>query len=186
MKVIPLNCNHCGAPLEVSAKARFVTCGFCEKQLAIEHTGTGYSTALIEDIKDTTDKLVRDVEEIKSNVELERLDAGWHRTRQRHMVSDKEGRMSLPTKTGAVVGGGAVAVFGVIWMIFAGTITGGAVSMGAPFPIMVFPLFGIVFIFIGLANAAIAFNKADRYERDWNSYRRERSKLVSEINRRSE
>lgn len=54
MKVIPLNCNHCGAPLEVAAKAKFVTCGFCNTRLSIQQTGSTYSTEVLEDLKETT------------------------------------------------------------------------------------------------------------------------------------
>ena len=35
MRTIALQCNHCGAPLQVSESARFVTCTHCGTQLTI-------------------------------------------------------------------------------------------------------------------------------------------------------
>lgn len=30
MRLISVNCNHCGAPLEVAEEVRFVTCAYCK------------------------------------------------------------------------------------------------------------------------------------------------------------
>lgn len=182
MKVISLNCNHCGAPLEVSAKARFVTCGFCDARLAIEHTGNSYSTAVIEELKETTAQLSRDVAELKSGSAIEKLDADWERKRKHHLVTGKHGQQSLPTKGGAVVGGIVITLFGCFWTIMAGTIVAGGLSIGAPGPIAIFPLFGILFVAFGIYNAFSAHSKADAYERDLKRYQSERRRLVAELN----
>ena len=130
MKVIPLNCNHCGAPLEVAAKAKFVTCGFCNTRLSIQQTGSTYSTEVLEDLKETTEQIARDVEAIKHSTAIEQLDRQWERDRMSHMVTNKSGQHSLPTKGGAMVAGGVVVGFGVIWTVIATAMASAASSMG--------------------------------------------------------
>lgn len=178
MKVLSLNCNHCGAPLEVSAKARFLTCGFCDARLAVEQTGNSYSTAVIEELQETTQRLSRDVEELKASSAIEQLDAAWDRKRKQHLVSDKNGRQSLPTKGSSVVGGIVVVVFGLFWM----SVTLGMASRG-PGSFALFPLFGLVFIGAGIFGAINAFGKAEAYQRDLRKYQAERRRLVSEAQR---
>lgn len=176
MKVISLNCNHCGAPLDVSAKARFVTCGFCEARLSIQHTGSSYSTVLLEELKDTTEQLARDVAEIKSNSEIDRLDKQWQRTRSRHLITNKNGRQSMPTKGGAIASGILIAGFGLFWMIMASGIASAGSGMGAPGVFSLFPLFGLLFIGFGVYNAFRVHAKAEAYEKDQRKYRDQRQR----------
>lgn len=179
MKIIALNCNHCGAPLEVPAKARFVTCGFCEAKLAVEHTGNSYSTSVLEDLKQTTEQIARDVAAIKSSTAIEKLDAQWERSRSQHMVTGKHGHQSLPTKGGAIAAGVFIAGFGLFWTIMAAGITGAGGRMGAPGVFRIFPLFGILFIAFGLFNAFRIYSKAESYEKDIRDYQRQRRELIS-------
>ena len=178
MKVISLNCNHCGAPLDVPAKARFATCGFCEAKLAIEHVGNSYSTSVLEDLKETTDKIARDVAEIKSSSEIQDLDAQWERERVQHMVTGKDGRQSLPTKSGAIVGGIFIAGFGLFWTIMAAGMTSAGARMGLPGAIRIFPLFGLLFVAFGLFMAFSTYSRAESYERANRKYLDNRRKLA--------
>ncbi|QDV41924.1 hypothetical protein Enr13x_17670 [Stieleria neptunia] len=180
MKVISLNCNHCGAPLDVPAKARFATCGFCQAKLAIEHVGNSYSTTVLDELKETTDRIARDVAEIKSSSEIKELDSRWQQERLSHMVTGKHGRQSLPTKTGAVAGGVMVAVFGLFWTIMAAGITGAGSRMGAPGVFSIFPLFGIVFIVFGVFMSFQVYSRAESYEQANQKYLDERRKLARE------
>lgn len=180
MKIISLNCNHCGAPLEVPAKARFVTCGFCEAKLTVEHTGNSYSTAVLEELQQTTRQIARDVAEMKSSTALEKLDAQWERSRKQHLVTGKHGQQSLPTKNGAVIGGVMIAGFGLFWTIMATGISGAGARMGAPGVFGIFPLFGILFIGFGVFNAFRIYSAAAAYERDQHKYRDERRRIILE------
>ncbi|OYP36365.1 hypothetical protein [Rhodopirellula sp. MGV] len=181
MKVIPLNCNHCGAPLEVDAKARFVTCSFCNARLTIRHTGSSYSTEVLDDIRETTQRIARDVEQIKSSNAIERLDQQWQNERANHLVQDKHGATHLPSKAGAIFGGGFVVLFGIFWTVMATGISSGASRAGAPGIFMIFPLFGVLFVIFGIFNAIRTFSKAESYQRDHTNYIRERRKLAEEI-----
>ena len=180
MKVISLNCNHCGAPLEVPEKARFATCGFCEAKLAIEHTGNTYSTSVLEDLKETTEKIARDVAAIKSSSKIKQLDSEWQQERLQHLVTGKNGQQSLPTKGGAVIGGIMIAGFGLFWTIMAAGITGAGARMGAPGVVRIFPLFGVLFIIGGLFMSYSIYSRAEAYERANKSYLDRRRRLARE------
>ncbi|QDV84059.1 hypothetical protein [Stieleria sp.] len=183
MKVISLNCNHCGAPLDVPAKARFATCGFCEAKLAIEHVGNSYSTTVLDELKETTAQIAKDVAEIKSSSEIKELDSRWQQERLSHMVTGKHGHQSLPTKTGAVAGGVMVAVFGLFWTIMATGISGAGSRMGAPGVFRIFPLFGVLFIAFGVFMAFRIYSRADTYERANQQYLSKRRQLAREQSR---
>jgi hypothetical protein len=66
-----------------------------------------------------------------------------------------------------VVGGVIAAVFGVFWTFM-------TISMGAP---GFFPLFGILFIGMGIFGAIHTSQKAGDYKAAESRYRRERSRL---------
>lgn len=170
MKLISLTCNHCGAPLDVPKSARFVTCSYCSARLAIHHTGTTYSTELIDEIKQTTETLVRDVEKLKGNSEIDRLDREWDRERMQFMSTNKNGVQSVPTKTPIMLGTGGVVLFGVIWTVIAGSM----------FPPMA--LFGILFVAMAIGSGIYGCKKADEFERAKQNYHRQRRGLISERN----
>ena len=81
MKLIALDCNHCGAPLEVPRKLRSVTCAFCNTKLAIKHEGSAIYTEAIEQIAAGVEKLVK-------QGEVEQLDREWE-MRRKGFVSHK-------------------------------------------------------------------------------------------------
>ena len=170
MKVISLNCNHCGAPLDVSAKARFATCGFCEARLAIEQTGNSYSTAVLDEIKDTTRKIAQHVAELKNSHELRQLEDEWNSKRNQFMVTHKNGRRSLATKNDAILGSVFAFGCGVLWLIF-------AASIGAP---VYFLLFGLVFVGAALIGGLSVYSKAEAYSRAQSDYQRRRRKILSQ------
>lgn len=172
MKVISLNCNHCGAPLDVSAKARFATCGFCEARLAIEQTGNSYSTAVLDEIKETTQQIAEDVAELKNSQELRQLDDEWNSKRNQFMVSRKDGGRSLATKSDALLGSVLAFGFGIVWVIF-------AASIGAP---SFFLLFGVIFVGAALVGGMTTYSKAEEYSRARSDYQRRRRSILSQRN----
>ncbi|WP_153556340.1 hypothetical protein [Roseimaritima sediminicola] len=174
MKLISVRCNHCGAPLEVPPTARFVTCGFCDAQLVVHHSGSAHSTELLEEIKATTDGLVEQVEQLKHREEVEQLDRQWEITQRELQVHGKDGRVSVPSKGGAIFGTVIATVFGFVWMLFAGSIVARGMRMGLPSAAALFPLFGLVFIVIGIAGGLLHYSKAQRYEQAKAQYQRRR------------
>ncbi len=98
MKLIALNCNHCGAPLEVPETANFVTCSFCETRLAVERTETTYSTTVLEQLQRKTTSLSREVAHLRLENELERLRREWEERRPSLMVRTQEGGLCVPNE----------------------------------------------------------------------------------------
>ncbi|MFG0288402.1 MAG: hypothetical protein ACF8CQ_09510 [Rhodopirellula sp. JB044] len=166
MKLLSLCCNHCGAPIEVRKSAKFVTCGYCNAHLAIHHTGSSYSTELLEEIKQTTDTLVRDVAKLKGDSEIDRLDREWEQERLEYMSTNKNGTHSVPDKGTATVMGGFVAVFGIFW----------TVGAGIAFPPMA--LFGLIFVCMSVWGIIHTCAKADQYNNAKQRYHERRRQLI--------
>jgi hypothetical protein len=171
MDTISVSCNKCGAPLEVPDKTRFLTCSHCGSRLEVQRSGGAYFTSVLEEISRNTEKMSSDLEVIRLQNDLERIDREWQMKRQGLMTHNKNGGESEPSIGGAVVGGGIAIVFGVIWMI-------GAFSMEAPF---VFPLFGFVFISIAFWNIVSSVNKSNEYESLKRQYESQRSAFLEKM-----
>lgn len=144
METVAINCNHCGAPIEVSPRTRFVTCAHCGSPLAV-HRGEGsvYTERLEEidrrtaNIEDRTTEIQDRVERLSLQAELEELDRDWERERERYMVTDSEGRTTEPSSANAALGLVAAVVFGIIALVmFAsfGSSTRGMLGSGPRLP----------------------------------------------------
>lgn len=169
--LISLRCDHCGAPIDVKAKAKFVTCGFCRANLAVHHTGSSYSTAMMEELKETTDALIKDVAQIKHNAELDRLDEHWERRRLKLLGTNKQGRQITqpPNPAVMIAVSGFVIVFALIWI-------GLAAAMFAPMA-----LFGVVFIGMVVFGLVNSFSNTNKYNAERKRYLRERQSLIEQI-----
>jgi DNA-directed RNA polymerase subunit RPC12/RpoP len=167
-QLLSVRCNHCGAPLEVSSGARFITCAHCGSQLEIKQTGSAVYTEVLGEINDRTERIERDVAEIKRQNAIEALDRQWELRRESLMVRNKNGATSEPSAIGGVIGGVVAVVFGIIW-------TAGAASAGAP---ALFPIFGVVFIFAGVIAAITQVTKASNYKYEETQYLRQRDELA--------
>ncbi len=170
MKLESITCNSCGAPLDVPEDANYVTCTHCNSRLAVHRTQSARFTEVIDDLREQVAKLTQ-------QNEVEALDREWQAERQSMLVTDKHGNSQIPTKTGTIVGGIIVSVFGAIWTILAAGITS-QIPLGEA---KLFPLFGVVFVFAGIAMSFYSYRKAEEYEKAHRSYRERRAKLLSEL-----
>ena len=173
MKLIDLTCNHCGAPLEVPAKTRFLSCTYCQSRLAVRTSGGAAYTEVLDDIASNTDRMADDLEAIRTEKEIERLDREWQMTRQGLLTHDKDGNAHLPNRAASVGGGVIAIIFGALWMVFAS-------SMGAP---GIFPLFGLVFIGFAVVSMFSGVSKSSRYsdaKRRYEDQRRDAIRKLSE------
>ena len=73
METISVQCNHCGAPLQVVEATRFVTCQFCNSRLEVKRTGSSIFTEEVAQIAKNTGKMAESLEVIALQSELERL-----------------------------------------------------------------------------------------------------------------
>jgi hypothetical protein len=181
MSLESVSCNQCGTLLHVAPDTRFVTCAHCGTPLAVHRTGTSIFTEAVGEGTPPgpapLDDVRQQLDEISREQEVARIDREWDREREQYMVTGSAGGSyvdgrhvggypvrSVPTKGGSA-GMGAVAVIGgLVWMIFVGSMGGGA-----------FALFGVVFIVFGLVMALYTWSKADAYEQAEAAYRRRRA-----------
>ncbi|HIF39888.1 MAG TPA: hypothetical protein EYQ74_02160 [Planctomycetes bacterium] len=169
MKLLALNCNQCGAPLEVPAKAKFVTCNFCSTQLSVQRTDKVAYTEAIEEIQERTRQMSEDLKHLKKQSAVEDLDRSWRRRREQFMVRSQQGELNVPSKAMATAIGTVTTIGGLLWMWF-------AMNIGAPGP---FPLFGVFFIGTGIFGAMRMSAKADDFRRSHRAYLSKRHDLLS-------
>ncbi|MEO5712485.1 MAG: hypothetical protein ABIT37_03275 [Luteolibacter sp.] len=108
MEMISVRCNHCGAPLEVGGKTRFVTCQFCNSQLEIKHSESAVFTEEVTRIADNTEKMAGSLEAIRLQNEIEQLDREWGLQQETY---DARGRTRGPQTTGQALFGMGFALF---------------------------------------------------------------------------
>ena len=203
MKLLALNCNHCGAPLEVPEKANYLTCTFCQTQLSVQRSGGAAYTEALEKLDERTEQIADDVEILKLQAELDRLDREWTSGRERYMLTNQEGVMSVPNRSAAVIGMIISTVGGLAFTTISSTVMGGGPGLGMdgpfvdidgvqyevdhgflghdPFPSNIFPMFGLAFVAFGLFIGFYALKKADKYEQAQRAYEEKRRELVQRI-----
>ena len=91
MKVITLSCNQCGAPLEVSHRAKFVTCNFCTARLEIKREAGSTWTEELEELRS-------EVKKLKTRDAVREYDQRWVEARKQYMNRNKKGEYSAPSK----------------------------------------------------------------------------------------
>ncbi|MGA0868549.1 MAG: hypothetical protein ACO3UM_06430, partial [Planctomycetota bacterium] len=96
METQAISCNHCGAPLQVPSSTRFVTCGHCGSQLRIERSKDAIFTEVLEDMRATQTEMAADLETLRLQNELERIDREWDRESHRYEIVGNDGRRSTP------------------------------------------------------------------------------------------
>jgi hypothetical protein len=169
METLDLTCGHCGAPLSAPSGTRFVTCGYCSARLEIHRSGEAIYTEVLEAIEAKTDQIAENLETIKIQNELERLDREWLQEREGYMIRGKHGATMLPSRTlGTMMTVFAVA-FGLFWTMLA----------GAMFPPMA--IFGVIFIAIAVVSGVRGLHKAGQYERGQQAYEERRRELLESL-----
>ena len=165
VKVISVQCNHCASPLDVDESTRFVTCIHCGSKLEIKRTGSAYFTSVLTRIDQATQSMAEDLGAIRQQNELERIDREWDMSRRQYAVHDPHGNTYYPGGSANTIGSIIGIVFGILWTILACAITGLAPDM-APFNIakVIFPLFGVVFVIIGIVTLTKSSTAASDYQ----------------------
>jgi hypothetical protein len=166
-----LNCNQCGASLEVPRTARYATCGQCGAQLTIQRSGTASYTQ--EESGPKLQEMALQLEELTLQNKLMRLDRDWETERESYMRTGRYGNryiptvgMSIFTGLGALVGGTVISYFTMNVVVN----VGGFSSL--------FPVFGIIVAVIGVGTALYNYNLASRFERAQAEYYEKRRQLL--------
>lgn len=171
MKLLSVKCNDCGAPLEVAESTRFVTCNHCGSQLAVQRTASSVFTEKLEQLSQKTDQIAGNLEVIRLQNELERIDREWAMERESLLVRGKEGQVHEPSGSSSLVGAFVAIMVGTGWMIFTS-------RMGAP---AIFPLFGLVFIIAGVAGAFSGHSRANRFNAARSRHETARQELLKQL-----
>jgi hypothetical protein len=176
LQALSVTCNHCGAPLEVPADTRFVTCQYCGARLEIHRSGGAAYTQVLEAIDQRTRQIADDVDTIKLQNELERLDREWAAGQAQQARMNGNGRQLSPPTNWA--GGAALATFGVLWVGVCLFMMVTAINEGAP---TIFPLVcgGMILIFLLAVIAMIS--QSGRQKEARTRYESERQRLLAAI-----
>jgi hypothetical protein len=182
MNVINLTCNHCGAPLEVAEQTKFATCRFCSSRLAIEHSESAFYTRVLEALENHTTALSQDLETIKIQNEIERLDREWEMQREPLCRRTKSGQIAEPSVSEAGCLGAFQIVFGVVWFslfLLASTASDYVLLPG---------FLSFIGLFIALSGIVVfksGVGKARHFESVRSEYELRRSRLVADLGRRN-
>lgn len=173
-KLIPLVCNHCGAPLQVPADVRFVTCSHCNTSLAVEHEGDVHFTRQLEQLADATDRIDSKLASVENQLKRQTLDLQWESDQKKLMVRRKDGDLQIPKRLDSTAGLlgmvlGMAVLFG--FGIFAASIGNGSGPGG------VFVIFLVVAGIAMFFGAMSEHQKAVRYESAKRRYQNARAKL---------
>jgi DNA-directed RNA polymerase subunit RPC12/RpoP len=170
METASIACNHCGAPLQIPGNANYVTCNHCGSNLAVRRTASVVFTETIDKLSATTEQLASQVARLERNQRLDSLDRHWQAQQKQYLVTDSKGRQHLPNETMAIIGGVMAIVFGFFWTAFAYSLS------------PAFSIFGVLFIVFGAVATSIHVKKSRQFAQAEARYRRERAKLMSELN----
>lgn len=158
-----VNCDNCGAPLQIESGTRFVTCSHCQSSLRVEHTTDGATfTRKLEELKARVEKQEEGVEVLRLRKELERLNNAWVRVQQQRMLNPTR----LPWPAAIIIAG--VGLF----------VTMMAISNG----------FTVPFAFVGLAITVGAISagvytqlNSKRPDRVYEAYHRDRTQIEEQL-----
>lgn len=170
MELKSLSCGNCGAPLQVPDAVRFLNCNHCGSSLEIKHTDSVTYCEKIAQIDERTVRIEQKLEILELERELEQLDQRWQTTRERLMVSDKNGHKSIPTIGSAMVAATLSTIFGLVFM-------GGGLSSGEGIPLAM----GLGVIVIGGCAALFTYTKASDYANAEQRYRSSRREMEDRL-----
>jgi len=94
MDTITINCDHCGAPITVGPKTRYVTCAHCGSQLVIRRGEGSIYTAQLEQLEQRTAAIQDKLDKPSLQAELDRIDRDWELEREEYVGADA--RSHLP------------------------------------------------------------------------------------------
>ena len=169
MELLSLACGHCGAPLEVPDGTRYVTCGFCSSKLEVHRSGGAIYTEVLEALQKRTAEIADDVEVLKLQNELERIDREWQADREKCVFHGENGSVIEPS-----AGCGTIVFVIVIGFAIFFTITAGCL-----FPPMAF--FGLAFIGIAIFGLFSNLKKSNEFNEKKQAYEQRRAEALQEI-----
>jgi hypothetical protein len=186
MELTKVACNSCGAPLEVPDNANFVTCRYCKAQLQVKRTQSTVFTEVLNRIDQRTADMADDLDAIRRETAIERLDREWAMRRSSLVGRTKDGSEREPSATAGLIGACVAGGFGIFWTIMAITMMSEASSHGVGPPAIIqvgFPCFGVVFVIVAIAGGIKAMTSSSAYSQEFQQYQQRREALLRDIER---
>lgn len=165
------NCNNCGAGLQAPSHTQFVTCKYCQSQLAVKQSETAVYTEVIGEIQETVAEIHENVEVIRLQNELERLDREWETEKKKYTaLLDETGNVSNESNTS---GSGLVGIIiGLAVLVF---MVKGSRSPGFE---LIIPL---LIICSSVYQIVVGGGQASLYEKAYADYRQKRAKIEAKL-----
>lgn len=167
MRTESVQCNHCGAPLELPESARFATCRHCGSPLAVHRSADVVTTEVMERVAETVEQMADQVRELRVQTELQRLASEWESERQSLLVRGKHGSVHEPSET---MGISTIVIAVVIGLFFAGFAINSGFAMGA--------FMGLVVMGIGVFSGWQILQKSQQLQLARQRYDRRRMAAV--------
>jgi len=89
--------------LSVPTTTNFATCAHCGSSLAIRRTDTAHYTEVIERLEEQTERIDRELRDIRFEHQLIKLDQEWEEERTRYVSRSKNGEIHEPSIQSAVM-----------------------------------------------------------------------------------
>ena len=136
MNLVTVRCNECGAPLETSDSARYLTCNHCGSQLSVQRTASSIFTEKLEAIEERTEAIAGSIDVIRVQNDIAQLDREWVMEREKHLVHGKRG--THEPGPGNVIGSAVGLVVGlmILWVEMSARSRGMMTVMGLFFTVM--------------------------------------------------
>ena len=120
VKVTKVACQSCGANLNIDESIRFVTCGYCSASLEIVHDPSAVYSKLLEDVVKRQDAVEDELNILRIERKIQRLEAEWESFRQSVCSKEKDGSLVEPNKAGPILFGAFALIIGLIILISSG------------------------------------------------------------------
>ncbi|MEW4565075.1 hypothetical protein AB1K70_21300 [Bremerella sp. JC770] len=168
MNLIPLNCRNCGAPLQVPADLKHVTCMHCGTQLAIVHEGGAAYTERLEALSERTEQIEDRLAQLHREQKIAALDRAWDKEEDEFKIRRKNGSTELPSKAGSIIAGVTGVGVGLFIIMMGFGAPGGSEMSG------VAAVIGLIAMLIGGATATWQYHRAESYEKAKRRYKQRR------------
>jgi hypothetical protein len=185
VELTKVTCNSCGAALEIPPAANFVTCRYCKSQLEVKRTESTIFTEVLNRLDQRTAEMADDLDAIRRENEIERLDREWEMRRASLMTHHKNGSASEPSAVGGVIVMVVMGGFGILWTIGAVAMMSSGPPGGGPPAVFqcIFPLFGVAFVVIAIAGGIKSMTSAGTYNEEHRKYQQRREALLRQSDR---
>ena len=199
MEIIKINCNSCGANLDLPKKVNFFQCSFCGSNLKLVKGQDVLFTEVLDELKEQTESISQSAKIIQIEQSIERLDREWEMQKDRLGLEEKD----VGTENSMVQVFGIVLAVGfvIFWIVGAVKMSnafdsfpshGGGHSLldqvqgNRPSPPggglhRIFPIMGILVLIIVLIKVFSLPAKVSKFQEAREKYDRQRRSLLQEL-----